>query len=195
MSISKFQQLIEIITEDYAKTYQYLKKNFTFINQLTQKLADSLECDLNHLFFINSEGKIFLVENGTEGLITIRKDLFFEFQLLIKIPVQPFNTNTSDHSFIEKDLTPPSGVVLVIAIQQSKYDNNSFIVEVSSDSKKEKFTIKPCVDNCWISLLESCFELIKAMLEGGVERRIDRLETPKNNNYNTTLGYIWREKE
>lgn len=192
MSTSKFQQLIEIITEDYAKTHQYLEKNFTFINQLTQKLADSLGCNLNHLFFINSDERIFLVENGTEGLISIRKDLFFEFKLLIKIPAQPLNNNSSSDSFIEKDLAPPSGVVLVIAVKQY---GNSFIVEVSSNSQKESFTIDPSVDNSWISLLECCFKFIKAMLEGELERRIDRLGTLKNNTSREGFGYIWREKE
>jgi len=191
MSISKFQQLVEIVNEDYTKTYQYLEKNFTFINQLTQKLADDFGCSLKDLFFVSSEEKIFFVENGPEDLITIENDCSFKFRLLIKIPVQPFNMNVSGHSFSEKNLVPPSGVVLVMAIKQY---NNSFIVEVSNNIRKADFTINPTVDDSWVELLECCFELTKAMLEGGLERRISELGILRDNTSKQNFGFTWREK-
>jgi uncharacterized membrane protein YukC len=53
MSTSKFEQLVEILSEDYNKTDEYLNRNSKFLEQLTQKLDKYLGCGLNNLFFLH----------------------------------------------------------------------------------------------------------------------------------------------
>ncbi|MEG4917470.1 hypothetical protein [Microcoleus sp. B7-D4] len=188
MSKSKMQQLVEMVAEDQAKTYEYLAKISTFIEQLCEQLADNFGCSLADLSFITSEGDI----SRAEDSITIKDNGLFDFWLLIKIPVQAFNRNTCGQSFIEKSLAPPSGVVLPMTVKQHE---NLFMVEVSGKSQKASFEIDPNVDSSWIDLLEYCFVSTKAMLEGGLERRISALGTLRDNPSKRDFGFVWGEKE
>jgi hypothetical protein len=183
---TKMQQLIEIVTEDQAKTYEYLEKISTFIEHLCKQLADNFGCSLADLSFIDSEGEI----SRAEDSINIIENGLFEFWLLIKIPAQPFNKNTCGQGFIEKGLAPPSGVGLLMTVKQHE---NLFMVDVSGKSQKAPFEIDPNVDSSWIDLVEYCFVSTKAMLEGGLEKRISKLETVRDNASKRDFGFVWSE--
>ena len=55
MSTPKFEQLVEIFSNDYDSTAKYLKAHFSFIELFTKKLSDYLECDINNLYFYAPE--------------------------------------------------------------------------------------------------------------------------------------------
>ena len=186
MSKSKMQELIEIVEADQKKTYEYLNKNFIFMDQLRTKLVHDLGSSDN-ISFANPEGESSLPKCRVEDSITIKDNGFFEFWLLISIPVAHFNSNNSGRIFIEKGLAPPSGVALLMAFKQH---NNSFIVEVLDNNKKRTFPpIDIDIDNTWIELLDWCFVSTKEMIQGGLEKRIRELGTLKDNGSKKLIGY------
>jgi hypothetical protein len=187
MSTSKFDELVAILSEDYNKTYEYLRRNCKFIEQLTQKLDKYLGCGLNNLFFYTSEGggnKI-PVQNNLQELMTVKTNCYFEFRLLIKIKVDQFSRiYDCGPSFVKNNLPPPSQVVLLMAINQQ--DENLFIVVAPTINEKgqvsaKSFNVNPTIDDSWIELFESCFKVMKKTIEGGLEKRIRELGTETDN--------------
>ena len=97
MSASKFDELVAILSEDYRKTEEYLKRNFNFIEQLTLKLDNYIGCGLSNLLCYIPEGETNKapVENNIESLIAenfivVRDDLCFVFPLMIQIKSNSF---------------------------------------------------------------------------------------------------------
>jgi|GEM_PF-1846299 len=183
MSISRFEELIAILSEDYNKTEEYLERNSQFIEQLTLKLSDYIGCGLDNLFCYTPEAdknKASVQNNNiqsliAEGFIKVVNEGSFEFPLLIQIKANPFNSQYCNSSFKEKQLAPSSKVVLVMTIKQ--HEENSFVVILPTVNVKEqvvekRFTIEPTRDDSWFELLESSFKVIKKAIEGGLERRI-----------------------
>jgi len=191
MSISKFQELVKINTEDHKKTTEYVKRNHDFIQKFTEKLADSLGCSTTkELLLIDSKGKTDFVYNNVGDFITIKNDCFFEFQLLLKL-VESVNLNVYGQSFLENDLVPLSGVILVIAVKQHE---NLFIVKPPALEKEQiiakEFPIDPNNDNTWIEILDSCYEAIKKTVEVGLEKRISELKIQSDDASKKVIGYI-----
>ena len=176
MSMSKFKQLEQILDEDFKSTYDYLNRNFEFIRQFAEKLADYLGCDLDKLSCIDSEGKRTSFPNFIQDLITVDDECFFNFRLLVSIANSPFNKNSSGESFVEKGLAPLSGVVLFMAV---KLQGDSFIVKtpaiVEEEVVEKEIMINPNIDDAWTELLELCFQVMKKMIEGGLQERIRKL--------------------
>jgi hypothetical protein len=185
MSKSKFQELAEIAAADQTKTYEYLDKLFAFIAELRQKFADNFGCSLADLSFSNPEGGTSPGKGRAEDSTIIRDDGFFEFWLVINLPVQPFNKNTFCHSFIEKSLDTPLAVGILMAVKQ---EEDLFIVELSR-SQSKTFEIDLSDESSWINLFECCFEYTKAIFEGGLERRISELGTLKDNVPKQNFGF------
>jgi hypothetical protein len=182
---SKIKELAEIAAKDQVKTYEYLEELFSFISGLRHKLADNFECSPTDLSFANPEEGISSAQGYPEKSTIVRDDGFFEFWLVINLRVDPFNMNTCSHSFIEKGLIPPTGVVLIMAV---KPDKNLFIIKTNRNQEKT-FEIDPNNDSSWINLFEYCFESTKAIFEGGLERRISELGTLKDNAPKGNFGY------
>ena len=185
MSKSKIQELAEMAAADQRKTYEYLERVFEFIAELRKKLADNFGCSLADLSFANPEGGTSSERYRAEDSTIIRDDGFFEFWLVIDIPVQPFNMNTCGHSFIEKGLAPSSAVGILMAVKQ---EENLFIVELSR-SQAQTFEIDLSDDSSWVNLFECCFESTKAIFEGGLERRISELGTLEDNAPKQNFGF------
>ncbi|MEG4918544.1 hypothetical protein [Microcoleus sp. B7-D4] len=188
MSISKFQQLVDINEEDHRKTIEYVTKNYDFIKEFTKKLA--LYIRAKELRLINSAEEIGFVDNNIEDFITIKNGCFFEFQLLLNIS-NPSNTNLYGQSFCENHLVPLSGVIFVIAVKQKE---NSFIVRVPAIEKEEfvnkEFEIKDQNDNnSLIEIFDSCFEAIKKTVECGLEKRISKLDISTDDTSKKIIGF------
>jgi len=187
MSASKFEQLVEILSNDYDSTAKYLKAHSSFIELLTKKLSDYLECDINNLYFYTPEGKEnkVPVQNDFQDLIKVTVDCSFEFQLLLKIKNNRFVSHDCGSSFVENNLIPPSQVVLLMTTRQQ--EENSFMVRAPALDEKEQvfvknFHINLTRDDSWTELLESCFKVIKKTIEGGLEKRIIELRTETDDN-------------
>jgi hypothetical protein len=183
MSTSKFNELVEIVTKDYEETTKYLKRNCEFINQLTQKLSDYIECGMENLFCYilennkasHSLAKLKIQDLIIDDSIKITKECIFVFPLLIQIKQNSFNNEYCSPSFKKNQLTPPSQVVLALSIYEDK--ENSFVVIAPGINQigeliEEKFLIDLTIDDPWIEFLESCFKVIKKTIEGGLKKRI-----------------------
>jgi hypothetical protein len=182
MSTSKFNELVEILTKDYEETNEYLERNCTFINQLTQELRGYLGCDLENLFCYNltEDKKKPLVHYKIQDLIfddsiKVMNDCYFLFPLLIQIKPELFNSYYCSPSFKKNKFTPMSQVVLAMSIKQEQKDLFAVIAPAINPVGKlieERFVINLTIDNPWIEFLESCFKVIKKFVEGGLEKRI-----------------------
>jgi hypothetical protein len=195
MSKSKFEQLVEILSNDYDSTAKYLKRNSSFIESFTKKLSDYLECDINNLYFYapEREKEKVPVQNDYQDLLKVMVDFSFEFRLLIKIKNERFVSHDCGLSFVENNLIPPSQVVLLMSINQEK--ENSFRVTAPDLDDKGQviakiFYINPILDDSWTELLESCFKVIKKTIEGGLEKRIIELRTKSDNTHKQAFGLI-----
>ena len=188
MSTSKFRQLEQILKEDFQNTYAYLERNFEFIRQLIQKFADYLECSPGNFFCMDTEKKVPL--QNFQNSVTVDDEYFFNFQLLVSLlnSDSRFNINNSGRSFFDQGLAPPSGVVLFIAIKQ---EGDSFIVKGPSieEEQVKEFTIKPDIDDSWKELLESCFQVMKKTVEGGLNERISKLGIQTDNASQRAFGF------
>jgi len=183
MSISKFDELVEIVTKDYEETTNYLKRNCEFINQLTQKLSDYIGCGKKSFFCYilennkasHSLDKVRIQDLISDDLIKVTKECIFFFPLLIQIKQNSFNNEYCSPSFKKNQLTPPSQVVLALNIYEEQ--ENLFVVIAPGINRvgeliEEKFVIDLTIDDPWIEFLESCFKVIKKTIEGGLKKRI-----------------------
>lgn len=147
-------------------------------------------------FFYTSEGggSKTPVQNNIQDLITVKTNCYFEFRLLIQIKVDRLSRiYDCVPSFVENNLTPPSQVVLLMAINQQ--EENLFIVVAPAINEKEEvvgkiFNVNPTIDDSWIELFESCFKVIKKTIEGGLEKRIRELGTETDNASKQALGLL-----
>jgi hypothetical protein len=181
MSTSKFEELVKIVTKDYKETNEFLQRNIKFIEMLTQKFDKYLECGLDNLFFYTSErgGSKTNVQENFQNSIIVENNGFFEFQLLIQIKEdknQFSNIYDCGANFIKNNLAPASQIVLLMSIKEEK--ENLFLVRAPSIVTGEEkilgdiFDVNPNIDNTWTALLDSCFEVIKKIVESGLEKRI-----------------------
>jgi hypothetical protein len=207
MSISKFQQLKQILKKDFENTYAYLDKNLKFIHQFIQKFADYIECSSTHFFYIDPKNKV-PSQNLPQDSVTVDNEGFFNFQLLVSIldSDSTFSINNSARNFLKQGLTPPSGVVLSIAIKQN---GDSFIVKIPSveEEQVKEFTVKfdtnyswtepdiydssreLDIDDSWKELLEFCFQVMKKIIEGGLNERISKLGIQTDNASKQAFGF------
>lgn len=185
MSISRFQQLEQIIHADFNNTYIYLNKNFEFIDQISRNFADYLGHGHYKLSYVDSEGNITNLQNS----VVVDNECFFNFGLLLHTDLY-FNINNSGASFFEKNLPPLSGVILFISVKQQ---DNLFIVKIPSVAEDKiiakEILIIPNSDDSWMELLESCFQAIKKTFEGGLQRRISKLKVQTDNVSERVMGF------
>jgi hypothetical protein len=202
MSTSKFDELVEIVSKDYKETDEYLKRNCAFINQLTQELSNYLECGMENLFLYASikerKSIISLAKNNIkdlindDNLIRVTNEGYFVVPLLIQIKPEPFSTSYWSPSFKENQLTPQSQVVLIMSIKQQQQENLFSVVAPAINQKKqvveEVFNINLTINDSWSKLIESCFKVIKTIIEGGVEKRIAESLIKKDNTFERAFG-------
>lgn len=193
MSISKFDELVEIVTKDYEETTKYLKRNCEFIDQLTEKLSNYIGCGMENLFCYipennkasNSLATLPIEELISNDLIKVVGECIFFFPLLIQIKQYSFNNEYCSPSFKKNQLAPPSQVVLLLDIYEEQ--ENLFVVTAPSINQvggliEEKFVIDLTIDDSWIQLFESCFKVIKKTIEGGLKKRISESVIDKTDN-------------
>ena len=126
-------------------------------------------------------------------MIKVTVDGSFEFRLLLKIKKDRFVSHECGSSFVENNLIPPSQVVFLMATRQQ--EENLFMVTAPAlDEKEQVFARNFCInlseDNPWNELLDSCFKVIKKMIEGGLEKRIIELRTKTDNAPKQAFGLI-----
>jgi hypothetical protein len=211
MSLSRFEQLREIIEADYTNTYEYLKQVFSFIQKLGHNLADYLGCERSKIFILDSENKRTQIDGFIQDSV-IFEEGYFKFNLLVSITETPFNLNSSGKSFFQNSLTPPSGVILGIGVKYTQ--NRIFTVKCPgvekeqasselintlsyefdlSDSpqtiKEQSFLIEPSDKESWLDFLESSFQAMKIILENNLEQRIKNLPATKDNFSQSAFGF------
>ncbi|MEH1902347.1 MAG: hypothetical protein V7L04_13245 [Nostoc sp.] len=191
MTVSKFEQLKNLVSQDYKNTYLYVDESFRFIETIYKKTAEYLGCQLNNISFLTSENGLIPLGYHFRDAISIDKEGFFGFQLLIKLEDEGFNINNCGRSFADKNLLPPSGIVLYISIQ--KIDANVYSVVTPHLEKDEigskKFTINTYENLSYAEFLESCFNVMEKILEGGLNERSRRLSLESNSVNKVAFGF------
>jgi hypothetical protein len=182
MRMLTFKELVNINAQDHQKTAEYVEKNHVFIKEFIKNLALRLTIKVNtDLVLYNNSEKFGSVNEKIGDFITIKNDCFFEFQLLFKMS-KSIDINFYGQSFLDSNLAPLSGVILVIAIKQHK---NSFTVRIPAIEKEKvvdkDFVIRDHTDNQSLAeIFNSCFEVIQQTVERGLEKRISELNIPTN---------------
>ncbi|WP_322698769.1 hypothetical protein [Nostoc sp. DedSLP03] len=176
MSESIFQHLVNSVDKDYQNTYAYVDKNFNFIRQLTQKIANHIGCNLGKdIYLIDEEGSKLPPFSFIQDAILVDNECFFSFKLVISVKAQGFNINNSGRSFYNKALVPPSGIILYFSIKQ---EDDIFIVKAPSIKKEEtvseSFKINSD-DSSWTELLESVGQVLIHFSKKDLKYRISQL--------------------
>jgi hypothetical protein len=210
MSLSRFEQLREIIDADYTNTYEYLKQVFSFIQELGHKLASYLGCNRSKIFILDSENKRTQIDGFIQDSV-IFEEGYFKFNLLVSITEAPFNLNSSGKSFFKNSLTPPSGVIFEIGVKHTQNRiftvkcpgvekeqasiepiNTSYKFDLSDlpqTIKEQSFLIEPNDEASWSDFLESSFQAMKIILENNLEQRIKNLPATKDNFSQSAFGF------
>ncbi|MEH2215276.1 hypothetical protein [Nostoc sp.] len=191
MTVSKFEQLKNLVSEDYKNTYLYVDESFRFIETICKKIAEYLGCKLNNISILTSENDLIPINCHFRHAISIEKEGFFGFKLLIKLEDGGFSINNCGRSFADNNLLPPSGIVLHISIK--KIDANVYSV-VTPHLEKEEIgskilTINTCENISYSEFLESCFNVMKKILEGGLNERSRRLSLESNSVNKVAFGF------
>ena len=191
MTVSKFEQLKNLVSEDYKNTYLYVDESFRFIETLFKKIAEYLGCQLNNISILTSENDLIPIGYHFRDAISIEKEGFFGFKLLINLEDGGFNINICGQSFADNNLLPPSGIVLYISIK--KIDVNVYSVVTPHLEQEEigskKFTINTCENISYSEFLESCFNVMKKILEGGLNERSRKLSLESNSVNKVAFGF------
>ncbi len=182
MSTSRFDELVAILSEDYQKTEQYLKRNSKFIEQLTLKINEYIGCGFSNLFcWIQKGEKTDQVSVQdieiliAHGHIAIVDDGWFVFPLMIQINSNSFDNPHWNASSHKSYFAPPSKVVLFLGIKQQEENLFSVLAPIINEEKhvgEKVFSIATNNDDPWSELVESCFRVIKGTIEGGLEKRL-----------------------
>ena len=190
MRMLTFKELVSINAQDHQKTAEYVEKNHVFIKEFIKKLALRLTITVNRDLVLYNSEKIGSVNEKIGDFITIKNDCFFEFQLLFKMS-KSIDINFYGQSFLNSNLAPLSGVILVIAIKQHE---NSFTVRIPAIEKEKvvdkDFVIRDHTDNQSLAeIFNSCFEVIQQTVERGLEKRISELNIPTDETSKKVIGF------
>jgi hypothetical protein len=190
MRMLTFKELVSINAQDHQKTAEYVEKNHVFIKEFIKKLALRLTITVNRDLVLYNSEKIGSINEKIGDFITIKNDCFFEFQLLFKMS-KSIDINFYGQSFLDSNLAPLSGVILVIAIKQHE---NSFTVRIPAIEKEKvvdkDFVIRDHTDNQSLAeIFNSCFEVIQQTVERGLEKRISELNIPTDETSKKVIGF------
>lgn len=193
MTLSKFDELKNLALEDYKNSYKHSEEIFIFIRLIIKKIFDYLGCTHTHnILIIDSEKHLLPIDSYINDAFIIQPQGFYLFNLLVKLVDEPFNSNNSGQSFSKNGLLPISGVVLPIAVKRIDTNEYKIVLHQVSDQKQTKiFDIYMDNEDSYLTFLESCFDLMKEILEkeGSLDKRIEKLNIEYNYKDHLAFGF------
>ncbi len=183
--MSRFQQLIQLVSEDYRQSYDYAESHIRFARQLLQKLQGFLEAPRDRLFALSPGDDRIPWDGELQMALRIDEQGFYKMKILVAVLNQRFDTERVGPAFVERGLVPPSGVVVAAIFRQQ---GECFAVETAalgeSGIGKQAFLVSPEVEESWLPLLVSLTEAMERVLAGGLrtrlqearERRLQRIQ-------------------
>lgn len=179
MSLSKIQELQNILDTDIENTKKYIDRNAQFIKELSKKLSEYLGCEEKDILVLHSGvAKSPLFNTYLGNFVTCEPNAKGEFKvnLVIVIKNQKYNDFIMNHKLegTYEKLKPKNEIIIPIFITQKP---DSFVVKL-----KIKGIVSPQYttieinsnnnDESWSQLLTLFFDNLKESL-GSLEQRIN----------------------
>ncbi|MGQ9865599.1 MAG: hypothetical protein ACUVSQ_04840 [Pseudanabaenaceae cyanobacterium] len=174
--MSRFQQFVQLVSEDYRQSYDYAESHIQFARQLLQKLQNFWEAPRDRIFALTANDDRVPWDGELQTALRIDNQGFYKMKILVVVLNQRFEVERVGPGFVERGLVPPSGILVVAVFRRQ---GESFAVETAalgeSGMGKQSFLISPEVEESWLPLLVSVTEAMTRVLAGGLPARLQEV--------------------
>ncbi|HEY9761067.1 MAG TPA: hypothetical protein V6D07_01015 [Trichocoleus sp.] len=173
--MGKLEELAQLSAYDFQSTEQYVERVLLGITKIYRRLLTYFEADDSQIFFLGPDKARV---TSPQGLAEADAQGFLNYRIVVKVNEQKFNAHCAGKDFLNKGLAPPSGVILLIGVAPR---NSAFLVKAPAPKGAEWTTIDIGLeledpDNpAWTELLESCYQSVRRIVEGGLAYRHQQL--------------------
>jgi hypothetical protein len=174
--MSRFQQFVQLVSEDYRQSYDYAESHIRFARQLLQKLQGFLEAPRDRLFALSANDERVAWDGELQTALRIDSQGFYKMKILVVVLNQRFEVERVGPGFVERGLVPPSGVLVAAVFRRQ---GECFAVETAALGEtgmgKQSFLVSPEVEESWLPLLVSLAEAMTRVLSGGLQTRLQEV--------------------